>query len=593
MALIAVQPPAGLYRNGAPHQAKGRWADANLVRFQQDQIKPIGGWQIRSGAPAFVGAGRALISWRDNSNNRWIAVGTHSKLYVQTEAGLNADITPVRRTVTLGSSPVATTSGLTIVQITDSGHGAVVGDFVTVTGAAAVGGIGAGLINGLHTITAVAGTKISFQAGGAASSTVTGGGTPTLAYQITAGRADAAQNRGYGGGAYGSGFYGAPRADTVPYLPASVWSLDSWGEDLVGCRDTDGRIYLWSLDTHAPAALVVNSTDHTNDAPTGNAGIVVTEEGFLFALGAGGDGRRIAWCDQQNLQIWKADATNQAGDYDVASAGTLQCGKAIPGGALIFTDVDVWLASYIGAPLVYGFQRKGSGCGVISKGCVAARDSTAVWMGRGGFWRFDGQGVLPLDCDVQDHVFGSLNGNQASKVTAVHLADHGEVWWFYPSAVATENDRYVCWAYRESERLGRTVWTVGTLGRTAGSGKGVFPSPLMVDRSGWLYEHETGVNFDGVEPFIETGPIEAGQGDRMIEVQRIVPDQLADGDCSATVLGRDWPNGAERSAGPYSLVSPTDLLFQAREVRLRFEGAPGRDWRIGATRLDVVAGDPL
>jgi hypothetical protein len=499
MALVTVTPPPGVYRNGTIYQAKGRWYDAHLIRFQQDQVKPVGGWQLRSSAAPFSGACRAALSWRDNANNRWIGVGTSAKLYVQDEGGGNHDITP---------------SG------------------------------------------------------------------------FAAGRADAAQNLGYGGGVYSRGDYGVPPPNTVAYLPASVWSLDGWGEDLVGCCDTDGKIYLWTLNTAAPAQVV-------SAAPTGCASIVVTAEGFLFAIGAGGDGRKVAWCDQQDLTTWTSAATNQAGDYDLNTVGTLQCGKAVPGGALLFTDVDVWLASYIGAPLVYGFERKGSGCGPISKGAVSTRDSVAVWMGRGvSFWLFDGQAVQPLDCDVQDHV-ANMNPNQISKVTAVHLANQGEVWWFYPSGAANENDSYVCWAYRESIRLGRNIWSIGSLTRTAGSGRGVFPNPLMVDAAGYLYEHETGLGFPGAVdlPYIETGPFEIAQGDFLGEVQRIIPDQLIDGQVSATLYGRLYPNGPETAYGPVSLTSPADLLFQAREIRTRFIGPALTDWRIGNMRLDVVRGD--
>ena len=499
MAFVTLAPPPGVFRNGTLYQAKSRWRDANLIRFQQDQIKPVGGWRLRSDAAAFTGAARAVLSWRDNSNSRWIAIGTHSKLYAQAEDGANADLTP--------------------------------------TG-------------------------------------------------FASGRPDAAQNLGYGGGTYGGGLYGAPPPNTVAYLPASVWSLDTWGEDLVGCCDTDGNIYLWELDPGTSAAVV-------SAAPSDCQGLVVAEEGFLFALGAGGDGRKIAWCDQRDLSQWTPDATNQAGDYDLATVGTLQCGKAVAGGVLAFTDVDVWRAAYIGAPLVYGFERVGSGCGVISKGAVSARDSVAAWMGRGGFWLYDGQGVQPLDCDVQDHVFGSLNPDQVSKVSAVHLADYGEVWWFYPSADSVECDRYVAWAYRESQRQGRNVWTIGHMARLSGSGRGVYPRPLMVDASGYLYEHEAGLAYGGAQPFIESGPIELGQGDVQAELQRIAPDGLADGDAAVTLYGRLWPNGPESVLGPLALTSPTDVLFQARELRLRFTGASGADWRIGAMRLDIVPGDPL
>lgn len=498
MAFISIAPRAGLYRNGTIQQSAGRWYDGNLIRFQQDQVKPIGGWQVRSSSAApFAGSARALVSWRDNSNNRWIGVGTHSNLYVQDEAGDNADITP---------------SGFTV------------------------------------------------------------------------GRPDATQNLGYGGGAYGTSYYGVPRPTNSAYLAAAVWTLDSWGEDLVGASDGDGKIYLWTLNPAAPAAAVAN-------APTGVASILVTAEGFLFALGQAGDARRVAWCDQQNITVWAADATNQAGDFDLTTVGTLQVGKALPSGALILTDVDAWLASYVGAPLVYGFTRVGSACGVISKGAIAAQDARAAWMGRNGFWLFDGQAVQPLDCDVADSVFTGLNANQCSKVSAVHLSDQGEIWWFYPSEASVECDSYVCWAYRESQRLGFNVWTLGSLERLCGSGRGVFPNPLMVDGSGLLYQHETGLNFDGAQPYIETGPFEIGQGDALAEVQQVIPDQLVDGAVSATFYGRMYPNGPETTYGPYPLVSPTDVLFQARLIRTRYTGLAMADWRIGTMKLDVTPGD--
>ena len=499
MPFVTIAPPPGIFNNGTAYQAKGRWYSGNLIRFQQGERKPIGGWQLRSSASAFMGACRALLSWRDNSNNRWVSVGTHSHLYVQNEAGTNYDITP---------------SG------------------------------------------------------------------------FTAGNASASQNLGYGGGLYGVDYYGVPRPNTTSYLPATVWALDSWGEDLVGCSDADGKIYQWTLNTANPAAVVTN-------APTGVASILVTAEGFLFALGQTSDSRRLAWCDQQNLTVWAADATNQAGDYDLTTVGTLQVGKALPSGALLLTDVDAWLATYIGTPLVYGFQRVGSACGIISKGAIAAQDSRAVWMGKGGFWIFDGQSVQPMDCDVQDGVFSNINTTQISKVTAVHLPDEGEVWWFYPSASSNENDSYVCWAYRESIRLGTNIWTMGSLQRLCGSGRGVFPNPLMVDGSGLLYEHETGLNFDGDVPFLQTAPIEIGNGDYMAEIQRIVPDEANSGDVQMTLIGQLWPNSPPVNLGTYSLSSPTDMLQQARQITVRYTAARMADFRIGNFRLEIVQGDPI
>jgi hypothetical protein len=411
MAYLSLSLPPGLYRNGTQYQSKGRYYAGNLVRFQEGQVKPVGGWQKRSTAAALTGMGRAVESWRDDSNNRWIGLGTHSKLYVQNETGTNFDITPAG---------------------------------------------------------------------------------------FTAGRADATQNLGYGVGSYGSTTFGTPRPNATAYLPATVWDLDTWGQDLVGCTDADGKLYEWARNTGTAAAVITN-------APTSCKGLVVTPERFLFALGASGNGRRVAWCDQEANTVWTASSTNQAGDQDLQTVGTLQCGRAMRGVTLLLTDVDAWAAAYIGPPFVYSFQRVGSGCGVIAKGAVAARDAEAVWMGSGGFWLFDGQAVSPLDCDVQDYVFGDFNVNQASKVSAVHNTAFGEVWFFYPSGASNENDRYVCWSYRESQRLGRNIWAFGQVSRLAGTGKGVFPNPLMLDASGYLYEHETGWSYDSVQPYLKAG----------------------------------------------------------------------------------------
>lgn len=503
MALISIALPPGLHANGTLYQAKGRYHAANLMRFAQDAVKPIGGWQLRSSTAApFLGAARAVTAWTDNSQSRWIAVGTHLKLYVQDESGANHDITP-------------------------SGY--------------------------------------------------------------SAGRPDAAQNRGYGGASYSAYNFGVERPSTVAFLPATVWALDSWGEDLVGCSDYDGALYRWSLNTGVAAAAITG-------APTGCTGLVVTGEGFLFALGAGGDGRKVQWCDQQDDTTWAPAATNQAGDFDLPTAGVLMAGRALSGQTLLLTDVDAWTATYVGTPLVYGFQRAGSGCGLIARGAVAALDAEAVWMANGGFWLFDGHTAQPLDCEVADAVFGDINADQSSKVTAVLLGGPGEVWWFYPSGGATENDSYVAWAYRESRRLGRNIWTLGQLPRLAGVGKSVGRTPpLMTDDHGQLFEHETGLDFpmggSTLAPFLESGPIELGEGERLMEIQRIIPDERNAGDVQASLIPRGWPNGPDAPASTYDLTSPTDLLTQARAVRVRYTATRKADFRIGGFRLDVIPGD--
>ena len=489
MALIPLKIPAGVYRNGTEYQSAGRWYDANLVRWFENTLRPIGGWRKKSNT-ALTGKCRGLLTWKTNSGARYIAAGTQSKLYAMDENNTIKEITP--------------------------------------TG-------------------------------------------------IASGRADAVSGTGYGYNTYGSFAYGVARPDAGAVAPATTWSLDTWGEYLVACSDADGKLYQWQLGFSTPtlAAAITN-------APTGCAALLSTAERFLFALGASSNPRLVKWSDQEDNTTWTAAATNQAGDFELNTVGALKCGKRVRGINLLFTDVDVHTATYVGLPYVYQFERAGSGCGVISSQSVAAIDSAAIWMSRSGFWIFDGY-VKPLPCDVSDYVFTNMNYNQASKVYAVHNSKYGEVWWFYPSSSSTEVDSYVTYNYREGH------WNIGAMGRTAGTDRGVYLYPIMVDADGYIYEHEVGYNYDSGTVYAESGPMEIGNGDNIMSVRQVIPDEMTLGEVSVSFKSRMYPTSTETTHGPYPASQPTDARFSGRHVKVRYTGAVLEDWRVGVTRLDAVA----
>lgn len=494
MSLFPIDLPSGVYRNGTQQQSQGRYYDTDLVRFMDGTLRPIRGWRQR-GEDSVEGKARAIINWRDNDGVAWIAIGTHSNLYVQDRAMNLYDITPE--------------------------------DFVV-------------------------------------------------------GNPDATFTGGYGNWLYGRGAYGTPRPDTVNLTNITVWSLDTWGENLVGCTAEDGKLYEWTLDTGTPAAEIAN-------APTAYA-LHVTADRILMALGADGNPRAVAWSDQEDNTEWTSSTTNYAGDFELQTAGKLMTGRKVNGGSLLFTTADVWLASFKGQPFVYGFKQKGSGCGLIAAGAVAQIDGEAVpaqcaWMSDEGFFAYNGF-VRPLESEVADFVFSDINRRQVGKVTAWHNADFGEVTWFYPSGSSNEIDRYVTWSYAEGH------WTIGySMQRLSGCSKGALLFPLCVDEDGVIYEHEVGLDYGGAEPYAETGPFLLGEGDRVIEVNRIIPDERTSGDVTATFYVKQWPNDdQEYTKGPYLLAEKVDRRFSGRMARARFTGARLADWRVGKFKIDGKAG---
>jgi len=492
MPLLPLDIPAGVYKNGTDFQTSGRWNDANLVRWVDNAVRPVGGW-VQKSQTATADICRSIYAWSDNDLTRYIAAATSDSLYVYDQEGAQYDITP-------------------------AGY--------------------------------------------------------------SAGRASATANTAYGALNYGESLYGTERLDSNLTLPATTWALDNWGEYLVGCADTDGKLYEWQLDiiTPTPAAVISN-------APTDCRGLLVTEERFLMALGASGNPRKIAWSDREDNTTWTPADTNEAGDIELQTEGSIECALRTRDQAIILTTTDAHTATYIGPPFVYSIQRVGTGCGIISPKAATAFSQGVVWMGRQNFFIYTGGQVQKLPSDVYDHVFSDINRDYGSHVFSVNNSRFSEVWFFYPSSNSTENDRYVSWNYDTN------AWSIGTLVRTAGVDQGAFGNPIWVNPSDkHLYEHEIGWAHDSYEVFIESGPVSIGSGDNVVVATELIPDELNQGAVEATFKTRFHPNDTEREYGPYDPTNPTSIRFTGRQVRMRLTATENTDWRVGRMRLDIKAG---
>lgn len=503
MALTALKPPPGAWRNGTRYEAKGRWYDVNLVRWHNGRLRPIGGWQRFTTTPVSTPV-RGGLAWRDNSQARWLALGSSDKLYAH-DGGTMTDITPAG---------------------------------------------------------------------------------------FAAGRVDSLYGLGWGAGDFGEAAFGTARTSSGIVLDASTWSLDTWGENLVAVASGDGKLYQWapgqfSLTPPANKAAVVSG------APTMNAAVFVTEERHAVLLGAGGNPRKVQWSDQENLTVWTPTATNSAGDLDVVTPGKLLRGVRFRGESLLFTDADLHLMRYVGAPLVYGIEKIGDSNGLIGPNAVLALDDRVVWMGENAFWSYDGV-VRQVPSDVNDYVFNDINVLQGAKVYAGHNGEFGEVWWFYPTASSVENNRYVIWNYREG------WWSYGQLARTTWVPKDVWPYAIAASPDGHMYQHEQGWTDNGAtrvgQIYAETGALELGSGDRFMEVRQLIPDGCPNvPSCTRAFfnLRRTPMDEVYRTVGPV-LFDRDDGYAQARfagrQVEMRIEATQDNTFRFGEMRADVVPG---
>jgi hypothetical protein len=96
----------GVNREGTTYSNEGGWYDCNKVRFRSGFPEKIGGW-VQLSPATYLGVARALWDWTDLQSNSYVGVGTNLKYYIEWSGGFY-DITPIRRTVTLGTNPFAT-----------------------------------------------------------------------------------------------------------------------------------------------------------------------------------------------------------------------------------------------------------------------------------------------------------------------------------------------------------------------------------------------------------------------------------------------------------------------------------------------------
>ena len=194
MPLTKLKFKPGINRDRTNLSNMGGWYDGNLIRFRDGYPEKIGGWQAATITP-YVGEAVKLYVYALTTGAEVAGLATTKKVYIRAGTTLY-DITPLRVTYTTSTTPSTdncfttnTTAGTEgQVLVTLAGHGAETGDFVTFSGAAAVGGITAPQLNLEFEVTVINSNTFTIQTAGTATSAATGGGTGiTAAFQINIG----------------------------------------------------------------------------------------------------------------------------------------------------------------------------------------------------------------------------------------------------------------------------------------------------------------------------------------------------------------------------------------------------------------------
>tara|TARA_R110000772_G_scaffold48597_1_gene110888 strand:+ start:344 stop:2191 length:1848 start_codon:yes stop_codon:yes gene_type:complete len=600
---------SGVNRENTRYTNEGRWYESDKTRFRQGLPEKIGGWQ-RISAATFLGVCRSLWAWVTLASIRYIGVGTNLKFYLE-EGGSYNDITPLRATVSL-SGPFATTSGSQIVVVTDANGGYIDGDFVTFSGASAVGGL---TLNAEYQISYTSGNTYTIDAGSAASGSATGGGTVAAAYQINVGPEAAVPLTGWGAGAWGAGVWGT---GTTSAEPLRLWSQSNFGEDLIfGSRG--GKIYYWDATngTSTRGVLLSSLGGAESEIPSIQNYILISDiNRFVFCFGCNDEATAtqnpmlVRWSDQEDATNWKAAATNQAGGI-ILSRGTqivtaLQSRQEV----LVWTNSALYSLQYVGAPAVWQAQLVGENTSIASQSAVAYANGVAYWMGVDKFYQYDGR-TQPLPCDLRKFIFNDFNNLQYPQVIAGTIEAFHEIWWFYCSADSSTTDRYVVYNYLEK------IWYYGTMSRTAWLDSGLREHPLAATYSNNLVDHEVGVDNNetgtttAIDAYISSAQFDLDDGHQFVFIWRVLPDISFEGSTSnspavtMTLLplkgsGSGYNDPASEGGSNSATVTRTAVLpveeftdeiytrVRGRQLAFKVQSTElGVTWQLGAPRIDM------
>ena len=393
-----------------------------------------------------------------------------------------------------------------------------------------------------------------------------------------------------------------------------VWSHDNFGEDLL-INPRVGGVYLWDITNGLSTRAVELSTlAGAAKTPTIAKQVLVSDiDRHVLCFGTNTYGTTtqdpllIRWSNQESVTNWTISSDTTAGSLRLGSGSEFVQALETKREILVYTDTSLHSLRFIGGDFVFGIQQIASNITIMGPKAAVSTEDFVFWMGRDNFYVYAG-GTQTLPCTVKDKVFLDFNDEQRDKVVAGINSEFGEVIWFYPSGTNSLNnggtgdiDKYVVYNYNEK------VWYFGTLARTAWMDRGIRSFPIAAGTS-YLYNHETGYDDDGsaMTSFIESAPMDIGDGDRFSLVQKVKPDLTFEGSVNQSTPvanftlkarnepGEDYGNTSAGSTtrtatSPVELfTNQIDLRARGRSFALRVDSdATGMKWKLGSPRVSI------
>lgn len=229
----------------------------------------------------------------------------------------------------------------------------------------------------------------------------------------------------------GTAWTSVSRAGAYSGSSESRWLFDQFGDVALATDDT-AKIQATSSGafsdiTAAPVARIIFTTDN-----------------FVFALNTNettyGDSPDRWWCSAfQDHSSWTASVTTQATTGRlIGEGGQLTAGLRLGPYAVAYKASSMFLGSYVGAPIVWQWERIPGKVGCVGPEAVTDIGGAHIFVGEDNIWLFDGTRPQPIATgQIRQWFYNNSSAQNRYKTIVKHDRQNSRVWIFYPSSSST------------------------------------------------------------------------------------------------------------------------------------------------------------
>ena len=165
----------------------------------------------------------------------------------------------------------------------------------------------------------------------------------------------------------------------------------------------------------------------------------------------------VLWSDDDNPESWTPEEANMAGDLFIRDIqGSILGGVALDNFAMLCTQRDVVILSYISRPYIFSYKKIFDGAGIWGQNAICVANRSVFGFGPDGIWVSDGSGIQFIDSGT---VGSTLN--EKLDLTRSPLCFCGSwgilqhVFFFIP-VTQTPSSEMFCFGFN----LGNSTWTL-------------------------------------------------------------------------------------------------------------------------------------